>query len=101
MNKPQKPSKKIEQPGSLTFYFDHASNKVSLEYFNQWVEDNLPGGAYDVALTMDEDYDYYSGEIVSVNLQIEYKTLIDNTRYVSQMKKYKKQLAKWKEQCQK
>lgn len=95
---PIKPELKVGQPGSLTFYFDHTSNKVSLEYFNRWVKDNLPQGAYDVGLTLEEDYDYYSGDIVSVDLKIEYKTLVDNTRYVSQMKKYEKQLAKWKKE---
>ena len=92
--KPIKPTKIIEQPGSLTFYFDHVSNRVSLEYFNQWIKDNLPKGAYDVGLAMDEDYDYYSGEITAVYLRIEYKIKVKNTRYVSQMKKYEKQLAK-------
>ncbi len=100
MNKPIKPTKKIEQPGSITFYFEHASNSVSLEYFNQWVKDNLPKGAFDVALTLDEEYDYYSGEIMSVYLQVEYKTLVDNTRYVSEMKKYKKKLAEWKKEVE-
>lgn len=82
----------------MTFYFDHASNRVSLEYFNQWIKDNLPQGAFDVALTLDEDYDYYSGEITSVYLKIEYQILVENTRYKSQLKKYEKQLAKWKEE---
>jgi len=99
MRKPITPTKKVEQPGSLTFYFDHVSNRVSLDYFNQWVKDNLPKGSFDVALTLDEDYDYYSGDIISVYLRVEYKTLVDNTRYKSEMKKHEKQLAKWKEQC--
>lgn len=98
MNKPIKPTKKIEQPNSMTFHFDHASNTVSLEHFNQWVKDNLPIGAFDVALSLDEDYDYYSGEITSVYLRIEYKIWVPNTRYVSQMTKYNKQLAKWKKE---
>lgn len=101
VNKPQKPNKIVEQPGSMTFYFDHSSNKVSLDYFNQWVKDNLPKGAYDVSLSLDEEYDHYSGEIMTTNLQVEYLIKVDNAKYDSQMKKYQKQLAKWNEQCQK
>jgi hypothetical protein len=97
MNKPQKPSKTVEQPGSIIFHFDHTSNKVSIQYFNQWIKDNVPKGAFDVALTLDEDYDY-SGEIMGVYLRIEYKTLVPNAHYKSQVKTYEKQLAEWKEQ---
>lgn len=101
MNKPRKPLKKIVQPGSVYFYFYHAFNKVSLAYFNDWINENLPKGAFDITLSLDEDFDYESGEYISSSIEVGYKILINNTRYVSEMKKYNKRLIKWKkEQCQ-
>ena len=101
MNKPTKPKKKLYLPAGQTFWFDHASNKVSLQYFLDWIKDNVPKKARDVTISIEEDFSYEDGSIISCNIRVEWKVKVDNSRYVSQMKKYKKQLAKWKEQCQK
>ena len=101
IDKPQKPKKKILLPASRTFYFDYTSKKVSLDYFLGWVKENAPKGAKDITISIDEDIDYETGYTNSCNILVEWKVKMDNVRYDSQMKKYKKQLAKWKEQCKK
>jgi hypothetical protein len=101
VNKPTKPKKKIYLPAGTTFYFDHTSKKVSLSYFLDWIKETLPKGATDVTISMDEDCSEYDGSIISCYLQVEWKVKRDNPRYEKEFKKYKKQLAEWKEQCRK
>lgn len=101
MKKPEKPTKKIVVPNSRSFYFDHASNKVSIDYFMNWVKETVPKGGWDITLSMDEDYDFESGEHISSYLVVSWKEKVKNTRYVSEMKKYEKKMKEWKEQCQK
>lgn len=99
--KPTKPTKKVEVTQSASFYFDHVSKKVSIDHFNEWVKQSAPTGATDITLSLEENYDYESGEIMNCFLIIQWNQKIDNNRYVSEMKKYDKQLAKWKKQWQK
>ncbi len=100
MRKPKKPTKKIEVPNSCSFYFDHTSNKVSIDYFLNWVKETVPKGAKDITLSMGEDYCCETGDHISSYLVLSWKEKVKNTRYVSEMKKYEKQLKEWKEQCQ-
>jgi hypothetical protein len=90
----KKPTKTILVPHCRTFYFDHVSNKVSIDYFMDWIKETVPKGAVDVTIGMDEDYDYESGDLLSSNIVVSWKQKAKNTRYVSEMKK-------WKKQCQK
>ena len=101
MDKPIKPSKKVEARGARTFYFDHVSKKVSVLTFLDWLREELPDGAYDATLSIEEDVNEENGDILSCNILLEWKFLTLNTRYKSETKKYEKQLAKWKKQCQK
>ncbi len=89
----KKPTKTIWVPNSCTFYFDHVSPKVSIDYFNNWVKETVPKGATDVTLTIDEDYDD-DGNVISSYLVLSWKQKAKNTRYVSEMKKWKKQCRK-------
>lgn len=99
--KPVKPQKKIYLPAARTFYFDHVSNKVSLGFFLDWIKSNVPKSSKDVTLSIDENFDDYDGTIISCNIRVEWKVKMDNVSYDRQMKQYKKNLAKWKKQCQK
>jgi hypothetical protein len=100
MRKPQKPTKRIEMTGSVRFYFDHVSNKVSLSYFLGWVKENIPKGAKDITLSMDEDYDDYDGTIINCGLEVGYKYRAKNPNYHNELQKYERKLRKWKrEQC--
>jgi hypothetical protein len=102
MNKPVKPNRKIYITNSKTFYFDHVSNKVSLDFFLSWVKESLPKGSSDVTISLDEDYEYETGEHLSSYLSLSWKEKIINTSYDKDLIKYQKKLKKWKnEQCQK
>lgn len=96
MKEPVKPEKKFYQEHNANFYFDHVSSKVSIEYFLAWVKETTPPGAIDITLTLDENYDDYDGNLMDVDLQLGWKTIIDNLFYDKEMQKYEKKLAKWK-----
>ena len=95
MKKPIKPEKKIVCELSRDFYFDHVSNKVSLDAFLAWIKETVPFGAIDITLSLDEEYDYYDGGIASCQIQLGWKKIIDNPNYEKEIKKYNKKLSKW------
>lgn len=100
MKEPKKPTKKIEVMNSRSFYFDHVSNKVSIDYFLTWIKETVPKGAKDITLSMDEDYCYETGDHISSYLVLSWKEKVKNTRYVSEMKKYESKLRKWKKNAE-
>lgn len=99
MIKPQKPQNKFEIKNSTTFYFDHVSNKVSLNYFIDWCKKQIPKQAKDITLSLETEYYYDDSE---THLVLNWKEFVENKSYKKQMKSYKKKLLKWKEQnkCQ-
>lgn len=102
MKKPIKPSKKIEASCSETFSFDHVSNKVSLDFFLDWIKQTLPKESYDVTISLEDDYEYETGEHIISYIVLSWKEQIDNSSYDKDQVKYQKKLKKWKkEQCQK
>lgn len=102
MNKPKKPSKKIELEYSGRFYFDHVSKKISLKFFLDWIKDTAPKGSYDISVSLDEEPEYcYCDEIccghgTTSYLAIYWKRKVPNKLYDKELKKYKKKLVKWK-----
>jgi hypothetical protein len=96
--KPEKPKKWKLVTNHASYYFDFVSNKVSLLVFLDWIKDEVPEGAEDVTIGLENDH-YYDDSITWIGLN--WKEKVPNTKYVSQMKKYNKQLEKWKEQCRK
>jgi hypothetical protein len=98
MNKPTKPSKKIEIENSKIFYFDFSSKKVSLKHFLDWIKKSLPKGSFDVTLELDEEPGYYDDEVCyggPTNLVVGWKQIVINKNYDSDLKKYNKKLEKW------
>lgn len=98
MDKPVKPSKYNLIRRSTNFYFDFVSNEVSLDVFLEWIEKNksvMPKGATDVRISLGEEF-YYDDSSIWITLS--WSEPVKNTRYVSQMKKYAKQLIQWKKQ---
>jgi len=93
MDKPQKPVKKMMIKSNANFDFNWVSKKVSLDLFNKWCEEVVPAGAVDVTLELKEDWNY---DDVSTYLQVSWEVLGENPGYEKQMKKYQKDLAKWK-----
>lgn len=93
--KPTKPSKRIVVRERATYNFDWASKKVSLLVFLDWCKNIIPQGAMDVTLELCEDFSY-DDEITW--LEIAWDKEVKNTFYDIQLKKYEKQLTKWKKQ---
>jgi hypothetical protein len=93
--KPIKPNKRIVIKENSSYHFDWTSKKVSLIVFLDWIKDTIPKGAFDVTIGLENDHYYDDGITwISIAWQIE----VDNTLYTIQMKKYDKQLVKWKKQ---
>lgn len=95
MTKPEKPKKWILVTNHADYHFDFVSNKVALVNFLDWIDESLPNGAQDVTIGLENDH-YYDDSMTWVGLT--WKEKAPNTKYVSQMKKYQRQLQKWKEQ---
>lgn len=96
--KPEKPKKYKLVSNSASYHFDFVSNKVSLLVFLDWIKESLPKGAEDVTIGLENDH-YYDDSMTWIELR--WKEKATNTKYVSQMKKYNKQLEEWKKQCRK
>lgn len=94
MTKPEKPKKWKLIAKQSSYYFDFVSNKVALTNFLDWIDETLPKGTQDITIGLVEDYDFHS----TTWIQLEWKEKAPNTKYISQMKKYQKQLKKWKAQ---
>jgi hypothetical protein len=94
MNKPQKPNKKIECAEGKTFYFDHSSHTVSLQYFLDWIKENAPKEAYDFTISMDECIDENEGYILGCNIYVGWKRKIKNKTYAADLKRYQRKNVK-------
>lgn len=87
----KKPSRKITVPRSIKFDFDWISKKVSLTYFMDWCNDNVPANAIDMTLELVEVWEY---DDCLTYLEIAWKETIINPDYEKQLKKYNKQKKK-------
>lgn len=96
-SKPKKPSSYILVTRTANYYFDFVSNKHALGVFMDWIKKSVPKGAKDVTIGLGEEF-YYDDS--NTWIQLEWKEKRPNTKYFSQMKKYKKQLEKWNKQWQ-
>lgn len=95
MTSPIKPKKKIVITDSKTYYFNHVSKETSLQYFFDWCKRYVPKGAKDIKLSLKEEFvydDHFS------YLELSWKIKKNNPHYEKQLKKYNKDLKKWKEQ---
>ena len=98
LKKPEKPKKWKLVTNSESYHFDFVSNKVALSVFLDWIKESVPEDAENVTISLEDDH-YYDDSMTWIELQ--WKEKVPNTKYISQMKKYEKQLKEWKEQCQK
>jgi hypothetical protein len=101
MNKPKEPKKWKLVTNHANYYFNFVSNKVALDVFLDWIKKSVPKDAEDVTIGLENDY-YIVGScddsITSIGLT--WKEKVPNTKYESQMKKYEREMEKWKK-CQK
>lgn len=56
----------------ISFPFDFTSKKVSLKYFQDWLKQNIPKGAKDICVELEEepDYHYENGELLNINTSL-------------------------------
>lgn len=102
LEKPIKPKRRMSIRHRANFYFDHASNKVSLPYFLTWIKEQVPKNAKDTTIELEDEYgDYAEDGIIKSWIQVSWDVSIKNKSYPAEMKKYQKQLIKWKKQCRK
>ena len=93
MDKPIKQNKKIAIKCGTSYHFDYISKKVSWSSFFDWVCENIPRGK-DVTLELMEHKYEKDGD--EVWLDFSWTRKIKNKNFDKQMKKYEKELAKYK-----
>jgi hypothetical protein len=96
IDKPIKPAKRIVTKGSANYHFYHVSSKVSLISFLEWCKEVIPKGAMDVTIELKENQYEEDGD--EVWIEIAWEKEIKNKDFDKELKKYKKQLAKWDKQ---
>lgn len=89
-----KPSKKIIIKATASYHFNFVSKKVSWNGFLDWVSENIPHNAQDVTIELMEHKYVADGD--EVWLEFSWDKKIKNKHYDKQLKKYKKDLAKYK-----
>jgi len=77
-----KPSKTILVPYSAIFYFEHVSPRVSLNFFLDWIKENIPKNAIDPVIELTEESSSY--------LTFTYTLKPPNIKYDDELKKYLK-----------
>ena len=57
---------------SKQFCFDHVSNKVSLDYFLDWIKENVPKNADDITIGLEDEFNCMGG-VVGAHIVMEWK----------------------------
>lgn len=100
-NKPVKPSKIVVVRQAVNFPFYNYGMKgaqAPMLLFLDWCKDTIPQGATNVVIGIDSEFHDMDGSFSSSHIELSWDEQVRNGNYNKELKKYEKQLAKWKEQ---